>query len=45
MSEFFESGAKRCRFFGVMEKGAKFRLGGRGQDHFHDGGKVKDGAV
>ena len=28
-----------------MEKGAKFRFGGRGQDHFHNGGEMEDGAV
>ena len=28
-----------------MEKGAKFRFGGRGEDHFHNGGEMEDGAV
>ena len=28
-----------------MEKKAKFRFGGRGQDHFHNGGEMEDGAV
>ena len=28
-----------------MEKGAKFHFGGRGEDHFHNGSEIEDGAV
>ena len=45
MAKFFERGAERSRFFGVMEEGAEFGFGCRGEDHFHYGGEVEDRAV
>ena len=45
MAKLFERGAERSRFFGVMEEGAEFGFGCRGEDHFHYGGEVEDCAI
>ena len=45
MAKFFECGVERGRFFGVVEKSTELSFGSRGEDHFHDGGEIEDGAV
>ena len=45
MPEFLKGCAKGCRLFGVMEKGAKFRFGGGGEDHFDNGREMEDGDI
>ena len=45
MAKFFQGGAERSRFFGVMEKGAEFGFSCGGKDHFHYGGQVEDRAI
>ena len=45
MAEFFECGAEWGRFFGVVEKSTKLGFSSRGEDHFHDGGEIEDGAI
>ena len=45
MAEFFECGAEWGCFFGVVEKSTKLGFSSRGEDHFHDGDEIEDGAI
>ena len=45
MAEFFKCGVEQGCFFGVVEKSTELSFGSRGEDHFHDGGEIEDGAI
>ena len=45
MAESFECGVEHLCFFGVVEKSTELGFGSRGEDHFHEGGKIEDGTI